>query len=303
MIKRLIIFLGLIYMMLAVAPVFLKDRQKEVPITLSVKGDEKEYDFDELEEYVTGVVAAEMPAEFNSEALKAQAVCARTYAIRYMEDNDSRDVPYDIYQAYCTVNEMRDKWGEDFDKYYSKISSAVEDTKGQIMIYENEPVLAVFHSMSAGMTENSENIWGGEVDYLKSVDSSFDEGSPGFIAENVFSVSYVKEKFKKDSSDIVFDTYPLKITERTEAGYVKAVKVGDKIYTGKQIREMLDLRSANFEISYSGDEIIFITKGYGHGAGMSQYGANHMAEAGKTYKEILEHYYTGVELAKLKLKA
>ena len=299
--KKTLAYFLFIYIILAVVPVFVEDRHTEEIIEVTeVK--EEVYNFDELEDYVTGVVAAEMPAQFNDEALKAQAVCARTYAIHYMEENDSNEIPYDIYQAYCSVNDMREKWGEDFEKYYSKISSAVEGTRGQIMIYENEPVLAVFHSMSAGMTENSENIWGGKIDYLKSVDSSFDETSPGFINEKSFAAEEVKNIFKQKNSDIVFKGEPLTITERTQAGYVKNVKVGNKNYTGKQIREMLGLRSANFDIKYNGDSIIFVTKGYGHGAGLSQYGANHMAEGGSTYIDILKHYYTGVELAKIKIK-
>jgi len=299
-VKRFIVYFVFLYIMLAVVPAFVEDRQEEVIVKAPVK--EEVYDFDELEDYVTGVVAAEMPAQFNDEALKAQAVCARTYAIRYMEENDSNEIPYDIYQAYCTVNDMREKWGDDFEKYYSKISSAVEATRGQIMIYDNEPVLAVFHSMSAGRTENSENIWGGEIDYLKSVDSSFDERSPGFVSEKSFTEEEVKNCLKNNDASIVFEGEPITITERTQAGYVKSVKAGNKNYTGRQIREMLGLRSANFDISYTGGNIIFTTKGYGHGAGLSQYGANHMAEAGSTYIDILKHYYTGIEFAKIKLK-
>ncbi|MBQ2752865.1 MAG: stage II sporulation protein D [Firmicutes bacterium] len=302
MVKRVMAYFLFLYIILAVAPVFVEDRQAE-KIVEATDVKEDGYNFDELEDYVKGVVAAEMPAQFNDEALKAQAVCARTYAIHYMEENDSNEIPYDIYQAYCTVNDMREKWGNDFEKYYSKISSAVEVTRGQIMIYDNEPVLAVFHSMSAGKTENSENIWGGKIDYLKSVDSSFDESSPGFIGEKSFSTEKVKSILKQKDNDIVFAGELLIITERTEAGYVRNVKAGNKNYTGKQIREMFGLRSANFDISYNGDNIVFTTKGYGHGAGLSQYGANHMAEGGSTYIEILKHYYTGVELAKIKLKA
>ncbi len=303
MLKKLAVFFIFIYVGLVVIPVFIRpDRDtEEITVSADVK-EEDVYDFGVLESYVTGVVAAEMPAEFEAEALKAQAVCARTYAVRYMEERDSAEIPYDIYQAYCTVNDMRDKWGSDFDKYYSKVTDAVKATEGQIMIYENEPVLAVFHSMSAGQTEDSENIWGGEVDYLKSVDSSFDAGSPGFITEQGFSIDHVKSVLKGYTSDIAFDDDLLIVTERTEAGYVKEVKAGNKTFTGKQIRELLGLRSANFEIVYRGNDIVFITKGFGHGAGLSQYGANHMAKAGSTYIEILNHYYTGIDLAKLALR-
>ncbi len=303
MLKKLGVYLSLIYIGLVVVPVFIKPSEVETVVAMAEKNNNEKYDFQELENYVIGVVAAEMPANFNEEALKAQAVCARTYAVRHMEETDSRDVPYEIYQAYCTVNDMKEKWGENFDEYYSKISSAVNDTKGQIMIYENEPVLAVFHSMSAGKTEDSANIWGGEIDYLKSVDSSFDSASPGFTDRKVFSTSYIKDILNKNRKSIAFGEDIILVTERTEAGYVKTVKAGNEYFTGRQIRELFGLKSAYFEIEKAGDTIIFETHGYGHGAGMSQYGANHMAEAGISYRQILEHYYTGVELAKIKLKS
>lgn len=319
MLKRFTVFMSALYMALALAPLAVKARlnDKEGNETQTAMAadttaeqtpaaepeEEYSYKFDELEDYVTGVVAAEMPASFNEEALKAQAVCARTYAIRYMEESGSLSVPYDIYQAYCTVDEMRAKWGDNFDTYYAKVKDAVKATEGEIMLYNDEPVLAVFHSMSGGKTENSENIWGGETDYLKSVDSSFDEDSPGFIVSTALDTEYVKAKLKEAEPTISFGGGNIiSVAERTEAGYVKTVKAGDKTFTGKQIRELLGLRSANFTVEERDGKTVFTTKGFGHGAGMSQYGANHMAEDGSGYRGILSHYYTGVEIAKIKIR-
>ncbi len=297
MLKKTGMFLLLVYIVLVAAPSFVPKNDNE---TVTVMAEETStaaqgftYNFPELEDYVCGVVAAEMPAEFETEALKAQAVCARTYAVKNMEERGSNEVPYDIYQAYCSVDDMKQKWGDSFDKYYEKISSAVKATKGEIMIYENEPVLAVFHSTSAGKTENSENIWGGEVSYLKSVDSSFDENAPNFLETVSFDIDEIKEKLGDTSFNI---------KERTEAGYVKTVVVGDIEFTGREVREMLGLRSSNFDVEIKDNKAYFTTKGFGHGAGLSQYGANFMAQNGSTYTEILNHYYTDIDLAKIKLK-
>lgn len=319
MFKKFAVFAAVLYIALSFLPLIVNSRPdtsyaSAEPVSAEVNtagstavssedSAQYSYRFDELEEYVTGVVAAEMPASFNDEALKAQAVCARTYAIRYMEDSDSISVPYGIYQAYCTVDEMKAKWGENFDKYYSKVSGAVKATEGEIMIYNDEPVLAVFHSMSGGKTETSENIWGGEMDYLKSVDSSFDETSPGFLSSAEFDADYIKSKLTEAEPEITFGSGNiLNITERTEAGYVKTVTAGNKVFTGKQIRELLGLRSANFTVEQANGKVIFTTKGFGHGAGMSQYGANHMAQNGSTYRDILNHYYSGIEIAKIKIR-
>lgn len=300
MLKKMTAFFVFIYVFLVFSPVALQKKEADEPVFKLAEKEAYDYEFDELEDYVTGVVAAEMPAEFEEEALKAQAVCARTYAIRNMEEAGTAEIPYDIYQAYCTKEEMKAKWGDDFDKYYGKVYDAVLSTKGEIMIYENEPVLAVFHSMSGGMTEMSENVWGGEVPYLKSVDSSFDEASTDFICEAKFGYDEVKNKLKEKYGDIAFEGDFFEITKRSEAGYVMAVSVGSRVFTGKEIREALGLRSANFTVKKDGNTVTFITKGFGHGAGLSQYGANHMAKSGKSYIEILKHYYTGIEMARLK---
>ncbi len=255
----------------------------------------------ELENYIKGVVAAEMPALFEQEALKAQAVSARTYAVRNMKERNSNAVPYDIGQAYLSIEEMQQKWGDNFSTYYNKISEAVDSTRGEIMTYENEPILAVFHAESAGKTEAAENVWTQEIPYLKSVDSSFDKNAPNFETSISFTYDEFIKRFSNQYGDLSLhkDTLPqqLKILSHTPAGYVQQMQVGNQTLTGREVRETLHLRSSNFTIQTEDNTIIFTTKGYGHGAGMSQYGAEFMAKEGKTYQQILQHYYTGISFS------
>ncbi len=254
-----------------------------------------------IEEYVKGVVAAEMPASFEQEALKAQAVAARTYALKKMKENENIS-EQDIEQAYLSKEELKQRWGNDYNTYWNKINKAVNDTRGLVMTYEDEMIDAVFHSTSAGYTENSENIWSQALPYLKSVDSHQDENSPEFITEVSFSSKEIISKLQSLYSDILFTDASLlqqiQIVERSQAGYILQIQIGNKMLTGKQVREALNLKSSNFTITQKDDNIVFITKGYGHGVGMSQYGANYMAKEGSTYEEILKHYYQGVKITK-----
>ena len=257
----------------------------------------------ELEDYIKGVVGAEMPALFPEEALKAQAVAARTYAVRKMREAKSNAVPYDIGQAYLTPDQLKERWGNHFGEYYEKVSDAVDATQDEIMVYEKEPILAVFHAESAGKTENSENVWEQEIPYLKSVDSSVDEQAPDFEKETTLTCDEVVRRLTGKQGDLGLTAENigtnLEIMERSKAGYIQKVKVGTKVLTGKQVREALGLRSANFMIKQNApNAITFVTRGYGHGAGMSQYGACFMAKEGKSYREILGHYYSGVEFQK-----
>lgn len=259
-----------------------------------------------LEDYIKGVVGAEMPALFNEEALKAQAVAARTYALRAINNSNgainASNIAQNVGQAYMTVEQLKQKWGDNFDEYYNRVSNAVDFTKNEIMEYNDEPILAVFHSTSRGKTENSENVWNQELPYLRSVDSQGDEKAPNYETSVSFQRSEISTKLRNKFSDIMFNNdvmmNQLQILERTDAGYVKSVKAGNKVITGKEMREALGLRSADFTISQGDNCIIFTTRGYGHGAGMSQYGAEFMAEEGYKYDEILKHYYSGIEIVK-----
>lgn len=270
---------------------FSKEIQKTTP---EVIGAEEVFP-SPLEEYVVGVVAAEMPAAFGLEALKAQAVAARTYQVRKMEENNSEEVLYDVGQAYCTVQEQKEKWGDTYEENAGKVREAVGSTAGEIMVYEGEPILAVFHAQSGGMTEASENVWSSPLPYLKSVDSHEDQEAPQNKVETLLSKDTVEKKLSGlghiEKKGKAFD---LKVTARSPAGYVQAVDAGGLFLTGKEVREALGLRSANFTVAEKGGDFLFITYGYGHGAGMSQYGASFLAADGKNYKEILNHYYQGI---------
>ncbi|MDD5945672.1 MAG: stage II sporulation protein D [Clostridia bacterium] len=256
-----------------------------------------------LDEYIKGVVAAEMPASFPAEALKAQAVASRTYAVRAIDNAESQLAPEDIGQAYITVEKMKENWGDAFEANYAKICSAVDSTAGEIIEYGGEPILAVFHSTSAGTTETAGNIWSYDLPYLESTDSEGDMYAPNYetvkTLENGEIISMIKAKYPDFDCDAdgLFDS--VSIDERSEAGYITSMKVGNMTFTGKQIREALGLRSSNFTAAKTDGGIAFTTKGYGHGAGMSQYGAKYMAENGSDYIEILEHYYKDITIGNI----
>lgn len=254
-----------------------------------------------LEEYVAGVVAAEMPAEFEKEALKAQALAARTYIVKELVTGQSVGSPKgavvtdtELHQVFKSEDELREIWKSDFDWKIKKIKEAVNETSGQILTYDNKPIDASFFSTSNGFTENSEAIWQSSLPYLKSVESPWDKRSDKFLGRKVFSV---KDFEKKLGVNISEDGSVGKIVERTPGRRVAKVDINGKELTGREVREKLGLRSTDFSWTLKGDEIIVTTKGYGHGVGMSQYGANFMAEEGKNYQDIVKHYYQGVQIS------
>lgn len=242
----------------------------------------------ELEDYVIGVVAAEMPASFNIEALKAQSIIARTYALnitskgRILTDNEST-------QSYIDTNQMKTKWGSDYEKYYNKIVSAVNSTKGITIKYNGEYIDCVYHSTSNGYTEDSINVWGNNISYLKSVDSSWDKNATTYLRDTNIDLTTFNNKLDTNISSI--DDI---LIERNNSERVSIIKVGDKEFTGINFRNILNLRSADFDIEIIDNNVKITTRGYGHGVGLSQYGANGMATEGYTYKQILNHYYTNV---------
>ena len=252
-----------------------------------------------VNDYLIGVVAAEMPSEFEIEALKSQAVAARTYLINKGKCQlyNGSDICTDSThcQAYKSYENLKKQWGNDFRKNYKKIASAVYETKDEIMVYENQPISAVFHSTSSGRTENSEDVWSKTVPYLRSVESSDDINSPKYLSEVKISIKEFKnklsEKYKIDFSDTLIGD----IT-RTEGGSVDYILIGNTSFRGTEIRSIFSLNSANFTIDVKNDDVIFTVYGYGHGVGMSQYGANFMAKSGYNYVEILKKYYSGIDI-------
>ena len=245
----------------------------------------------DLEEYLIGVVGAEMPASFQMEALKAQAVVARTYALKLLASGKKLTDTV-ATQVYKDNNELKKLWGNSYSTYYQKIKEAVTSTKGVSVYYQGNYINALYHSTSNGKTEDASMVWGNSVPYLKSVDSKWDVQASSYLRE-------IKEDFTNvlNLLGISNDTnIQFEIISRDESGRVEKIKVGDKIFDGVTFRNLLKLRSTDFSIMVINNQVSITTKGYGHGVGLSQYGANGMAQEGYTYKEILKHYYTGVEV-------
>lgn len=254
-------------------------------------------------EYIKGVVAAEMPISFEEEALKAQAVAAHTYALRLYQKNGILSDDPAICQAYQSTEQLQEKYKESFQENWEKISRAVDAVANQILTYEQQPIAAVYHSMSAGMTESSKAVWGGDLPYLQPVDSSFDKLNPNFKTQTPISVNWAKKKLSEAFPGCNLSGDPsgwIKIESYDPSGYVADVSVGGIQTTGTKLRSALGLKSARFSIEMSdANTMIFTTEGNGHGIGMSQYGANAMAQNGASYTEILQHYYPETTLTNL----
>ncbi|MBM7551743.1 stage II sporulation protein D [Thalassobacillus pellis] len=253
-----------------------------------------------LEDYVARVVASEMPADFEMEALKAQALAARTYIVKHYTSGEKVSGKADVtdtvqHQVYKNTQELRNLWKEDFEEKMTKINSAVKNTAGEILTYKNQPIFAAFFSTSNGFTENSEDYWPNPIPYLKSVESPWDENSPKFLDQKVISVQDAEAKLGVDFPQNINNT---KIT-LTDSKRVNNITVGGETLSGREVREKLELRSTDFTIDKKDGHLIFTTRGYGHGVGMSQYGANGMAKQGKDYKDIVKHYYKGTEITEL----
>ncbi|WP_160724141.1 stage II sporulation protein D [Bacillus sp. USDA818B3_A] len=253
-----------------------------------------------FEDYLVGVVAAEMPAEFKEEALKAQALAARTYIVNRLVNKDTMGVPKgaqvtdtQIHQVYMNDAEMRRNWDQDYAWKKKKVIEAVRSTGGKILTYDGKPIDALFFSTGNGYTENSEDYWAGSIPYLRSVASPWDKESPKYSNQKVLTVKQFEAKLgvKIGSSSTIG-----KITERTAGKRVGKVNFNGKVLTGRDIRDKLELKSSDFSWQRKGNNIVITTKGFGHGVGMSQYGANGMAEDGADYKEIVKHYYQGIEI-------
>jgi stage II sporulation protein D len=254
-----------------------------------------------LEEYVKGVVASEMPAEFAKEALKAQALTARTYIVKQMMSDEKIKLPKDatvadteFFQVYKSDEELKKIWGPDYSRKIKKIEEAVRETSGQILTYAGTPIDATFFSTSNGFTENSEAIWTNSLPYLQSVESPWDKNSPKFNGQKVIPIAEFEAKLgvKVPGNGKIGEVIAFTAGKR-----VAKVDINGKEISGKDIREKLGLMSTDFTLERKGDKIVINTQGYGHGVGMSQYGANGMATEGKKYQDIVHYYYKGVEIA------
>ncbi len=284
------------------------DTPRKITIYRTAGGDTESIDF---EEYIMGVVACEMPSTFHSEALKAQAVAARTYSTaKFMNaktlgnSNVHPQAPLcdtTHCQVYKNEKDLKTVKGSNWMKTeWPKIISAVKNTKSQLLYYNGKLVeQALFHSSSGGKTENSEDVFASAVPYLKSVESPYEESATHRNEQTTLSLNDFTAKLNKyDSSLNLKDVSKgtIKILKRSSGNRVEKMQVGNSYLTGRQIREALDLHSANFSVKVSNKNITFTSNGSGHGVGMSQYGANGMANEGYGYKKILSHYYSGTEV-------
>ncbi len=265
-------------------------------LTIQVSGSDEPID---LEEYVIGVVSAEMPANFHLEALKAQAIAARTYVLKNTEYGKKAIEPTVAKQVFYDSNTRKEVWAESFDDYEKKVRQAVESTKGEVINYNGELITAMFHSMSNGMTESSKNYSGTDLPYLQSVASTDFQYADNYEVEKSFTMNEWNQLL---NTNLTLNQLKNVRIKRNNTGRVETVIVGKNEWSGRDMRTLLDLRSTDFRIEVKGEKIVVTTEGYGHGVGMSQYGADAMAENGATAHEIIQHYYKNTNIEKISCK-
>ncbi|MEG0839932.1 MAG: stage II sporulation protein D [Hydrogenoanaerobacterium sp.] len=263
-------------------------------------------------DYVRGAVCAEMPPRFHTQALAAQALAANTYALRCKKEQEKKRDPAllgadfacdpDNWHGYVTEAQAKKRFGEKFTVYWGKICRAADMGGDYVAVYGGEPIVAAYHSLSGGKTESASNVWQGNAPYLAPAESFGDTLAEGFESSAVFTAAEVKEILLSENPKISLNKNCKKwfdITKHSPSGYVLEVKCGGKALSGIDMRRVFKLRSSNFTIGCDGKSFTFTVKGYGHGVGLSQYGADYMARQGADFKEIAMHYYTGCELQKI----
>lgn len=249
-----------------------------------------------FEDYIKGVVAAEVPANFEKEALKAQAVASRSYAMYHMDESKEYDVTNNTSsQAYYTDEQLKEKWKDEYVTKISKIKEAVSKTAGEYLTYDGKVANTMFFSTSTGVTENSEDVFVSALPYLRSVASTWDEQSPAYTDSYTFSLTdfYTKLNLPYD------DKLEIKVLEKSSTGRTKTLLINNQTFKGRDVATKLKLRSNYFEIVRNESNVTITTKGFGHGVGMSQYGANGMAKEGYKYDQILKYYYKNTEIKKI----
>ena len=250
-----------------------------------------------IEQYIIGVLSGEMPVSYEKEALKAQAVAARTYTLKKIETQ--KEYEYDVIdttddQVYLDIEYLKNSWGENYEQYIKKIKEAVEETKGQYLTYDGKIIKAFFFSTSSGKTENCKDVFGENLPYLVSVSSTWDENSPSYLNTEKYT--------KKEFYELLEIPYNEKLTieiNRNESNSINTITINDNQLKGTEFRQKLKLRSTNIDLKEEENDIIITTKGFGHGVGMSQYGAQELALIGYKYDEILKYYYQGTEFKKI----
>ncbi len=257
-------------------------------------------------DYVMGAVCSEMPATFHIEALKAQAVSAHTWALYCQQSAEKSGQEYDFsadpskWQGYVTEQQAKERFGDFFAEYWGKVKRATQEVWQEILVDQsNAPIVAAYHAISSGRTESAENVWGNAQSCLVPVESQGDIHAPGYQKTASFSAEELKQKLMQSENAPTLSENPgewLSVLERSGSGYVTLIRVGSEQMSGIEFRELLGLRSSDFDITFQDGTFLFTTLGYGHGVGLSQYGADYLARQGKNYREILEHYYSGAKV-------
>ncbi len=262
------------------------DKPNDIIINLSKDNQEIELS---LDNYLIGVVGAEMPATFNIEALKAQAVASRTYALYNINNNVINTNNKE--QAYSSVEELQSKWQDKYNEYYNKIKNAVENTDNLVIKYNNEVIKAYYYAMSNGYTEDSQTVFNETFPYLNVVESDFDSQANNYeVTKN-----YNKDDFC-NLLNIDCSTINISNEIRDKSNRISTININNQEFTGVNIRKILNLRSTDFTIKPTDSDIEITTKGYGHGVGMSQYGANYLANNGSNYQDIINYYYQNIKI-------
>ncbi len=302
--KNIIITLVIIFIPFIIISLFIQEKEPDFKYVSNMnvrvkREDTGKIDLVPFEEYIVGVLAGEMPTSFNVEALKAQTVAARSYVMKKMAYN--KDKEYDVVdtimnQVYLDDDYLQTVWKDDYNTKIKKIRLAVDATCGEYLEYKGSVVEAFFFSTSVGKTENSEDVFLNKVPYLRSVDSSWEKGvSPVFYDYFNFNLSDFLNRLGLPKSNKIKQ----KVLKTTSTGRIKEIIINNKKFLASEVVSNLNLRSAYFTIVQNGDSVKITTQGYGHGVGMSQYGAEAMARLGYTYDQILKHYYLGVEIKKI----
>lgn len=254
-------------------------------------------------DYSRGALAAEMPPTFHPEALKAQAVASRTYLTAYAAGQEGEEAALEVdvqaWKGYTTEKQFFERYGNLAPAYWQAICEAADETLPFILTYEGEPIVAAYHSMSGGITEDAQNVWTGGKPYLVPVESRGDTLAPDYVSQVQFPVQEVAQRLRQAYPNVKLGQDAktwLEVTERSQSGYVTKLLAGGQELHGKDLRELLQLRSSNFTIACDGSVFTFEVLGYGHGVGLSQYGADYMARQGASFDEILMHYYPGTTL-------
>ena len=285
----------IIFIPLSITILLGNNNQLDAYIPTSKKEQESNRKQQVLEERLIGIVAKSVPISHEKEALKAQAMIGYSQMILDQQgEGNLRAV------AHMSIEEMKQLWGSNFNQNYLKIKNAVEEVSGKLVTYDDQPVQLVYHFQNAGQTQSSLDIWDIELPYLTNIESPEDEKAPDLVNQKKYSSQELVQKVNQHYNDLVLESYSLEtqiqIIERTQGGYVKSIQVGNQLMRGDDFRKLLNLKSSCFAFQYKLDQIIIVTKGSGHGVGLSQYGANEMAKRGKSYDEILQYYFPGISI-------